>query len=217
MLCLLPGTIRRPRVYTKGSATYRHNHAAYDTLRLHTEECRIMRGVDIRPGMVYARFMERCSPSPALAVDVETVEEANVYESPYKTTDEWLAALEGEDLAEAKALLGVEGELDVETRWGREVPVAEFHDGQVPLFKGQGALSAEQFARQVQVDTVLDRLPLADRDLLERRLLEGMTLEQIAQEDGTTYQAIQQRLDTATRRFKRVWHETVGDEWTSEQ
>jgi len=176
-----------------------------------------MRGVDIRPGMVYARFMERCSPSPALAVDVETVEEANVYESPYKTTDEWLAALEGEDLAEAKALLGVEGELDVETRWGREVPVAEFHDGQVPLFKGQGALSAEQFARQVQVDTVLDRLPLADRDLLERRLLEGMTLEQIAQEDGTTYQAIQQRLDTATRRFKRVWHETVGDEWTSEQ
>jgi DNA-directed RNA polymerase specialized sigma24 family protein len=79
-------------------------------------------------------------------------------------------------------------------------------DNAHPIWEGE-TLTAAQFETQLRVEVVLDSLPTADRALLERRMLEGLTLEQMAREDGTTYQAIQQRLDTATRRFKRVWHE----------
>lgn len=125
-----------------------------------------------------------------------------MYESPYKTVEEWLDALEGDDLAEAKALLGVEGELDEQTRWPRETPVAEFHEGQVPLYDRTKPLTAEQFTAALRVEQALETLRTADREILERRWYEQLTLQAIADEDGSTYQAVQQRLDTATRRFQ---------------
>ena len=154
--------------------------------------------------MVYALVMETNQAPGAEASDVETLGGREVYESPYKTVEEWLAALEGDDLAEAKDLLGIEGELNEQTRWPREVPVGEFAAGVAPLFGAQGT-TGDAKATQTRVRATLEALRPADVELLTRRFVERMTLQEIAEEDGVTKQTIHEKLEVASRRFQQAY------------
>lgn len=74
---------------------------------------------------------------------------------------------------------------------------------------GRGGLTPEQLDKRIRVDRALARLKPKQRQMLHMRYSEQLTLEAIAEEQGGSYQAAQQRLATATQDFVKA----VGDTW----
>lgn len=74
---------------------------------------------------------------------------------------------------------------------------------------GRGGLTPDQLDKRIRMDRATARLLPEREELLRMRYSENLSLHDIAEEQGTTYQAVQQRLETATQDLYRA----VGETW----
>lgn len=87
----------------------------------------------------------------------------------------------------------------------REIP-SEFRESDTPMFaRGSDPLTDEQLEKQARMAIVFAHLRDVDVSTLQRRFVERMTLAEMAKEDGVTYQAVQQQVVLAVRRFKHTY------------
>ena len=58
-----------------------------------------------------------------------------------------------------------------------------------------------------KLQLAISKLPTKQQDLIDKRFFEGLTLEDIAQEEGVSYQAIQNRLNKTLKQLKKNWND----------